>query len=82
MNELTRNSPLLRGQQRARKAGQLGIEEACQFESGRGPPSACKFFILDVSEVAAELGLPTCNEVCRALCIYVSLKVITVVQSL
>ena len=68
MNELTRNSPLLRGQQRAGWAGQLGAEEACHFESGRGAPSACKFFILDVSEVAAELGLPTCNEVRRALC--------------
>ena len=82
MNELTRNSPLLRGQQRARQAGQLGVEEACQFESGRGAPAACKFFILDVSEVAAELGLPTCNEVCRALCIYVILKVVAVAHSL
>lgn len=62
-NELTRNSPLLRGEHKAARAAQAGAEDACQFESGRDAPSACKFFILDASEIAAELGLPTCNEV-------------------
>ncbi len=38
---------------------------ACQHDPGRGPPTPCKFFILDVSEMAKELGLPTCSEVCR-----------------
>lgn len=65
VNELLRNSPLLRG---GKKAAQLsGAEDACQFDSGRGAPSACKFFILDVSDIAKELGLPTCNEVSRSL---------------
>lgn len=62
VNELTRNSPLLKGGQK--KAAKLsGAEDACQFDSGRDAPSACKFFILDVSEIANELGLPVCNEV-------------------
>lgn len=66
VNELTRNSPLLKGGQ---KAAQLsGAEDACQFDSGRDAPSACKFFILDVSEIAKELGLPTCNEVSHFSC--------------
>ena len=65
VNELTRNSPLLKGKQ---KAAQLsGAEDACQFDSGRDAPSACKFFILDVSEIAKELGIPTCNEVSQFL---------------
>ena len=46
-----------------KKAAQLGAQDACQFDSGRDAPSACKFFILDASEFAQELGLPTCSEV-------------------
>ena len=62
VNELTRNSPLLKaGQKKAAKLS--GADDACQFDSGRDAPSACKFFILDVSEIAKELGLPVCNEV-------------------
>ena len=65
VNELTRNSPLLKG---GKKAAQMaGAEDACQYDSGRDAPSACKFFILDVSEMAQELGLPTCNEVSKPL---------------
>ena len=62
MNELTRNSPLLRGKAKAKHRAQAGMEEACQFESGRSAPAACKFFVLDVSQIAKELGLPMCNE--------------------
>ena len=62
MNELTRNSPLLRAKGKAKLRAQAGAEEACQFESGRSAPAACKFFVLDVSQIAKELGLPTCNE--------------------
>jgi hypothetical protein len=67
VNELMRNSPLLRGSA-ARGAASLGSDNdagavACQQTSGRGPPSPCKFFILDVSELAQELGLPVCQEV-------------------
>jgi len=61
VNALTRNSPLLRVEQK--KAAQLGAQDACQFDSGRDAPSACRFFILDASELAQELGLPTCSEV-------------------
>ena len=63
VNALTRNSPLLRVEQR--KTAQLGARDACQFDSGRDAPSGCKFFILDASELAQELGLPTCSEVKR-----------------
>ena len=62
MNELTRNSPLLRAKGKTKLRAQAGAEEACQFESGRSAPAACKFFVLDVSQIAKELGLPTCNE--------------------
>ena len=62
MNELTRNSPLLRAKGKTKPRAQAGAEEACQFESGRSAPTACKFFVLDVSQIAKELGLPTCNE--------------------
>ena len=86
MNELTRNSPLLRGQQKARQAGQLGREEACQFESSRGAPSACKFFILGVSEVAAELASPPAMRYAELFYIYIYIyilsKVVAVAHSL
>ena len=62
MNELTRNSPLLRAKGMTKQRAQAGAEEACRFESGRSAPAACKFFVLDVSQIAKELGLPTCNE--------------------
>ena len=66
-----RKSPLLRGvgmgegSLGGRGAGRLSGEDAmaCQHDPGRGPPTPCKFFILDVSEMARELGLPTCSEV-------------------
>ena len=61
VNELTRNSPLFKAGQKAAKL--VGAEDACQFDSGREAPSACKFFILDASDIAKELGLPVCNEV-------------------
>ena len=62
MNALTRNSPLLRAKGMTKQRAQAGAEEACRFESGRSAPAACKFFVLDVSQIAKELGLPTCDE--------------------
>ncbi len=65
-----RKSPLLRGEGLGAGArlggGRLSAQEAnmaCQHDPGRGPPTPCKFFILDVSEIAKELGLPICNDV-------------------
>ena len=70
VNDLMRKSPLLRGDGLGAGArlgnGRLSAEEAnmaCQHDPGRGPPTPCKFFILDVSEIAQELGLPTCSDV-------------------
>lgn len=73
VNDLMRNSPLLRGgeaQQGSKLSAQRAASEegmACQQNTGRGPPSPCKFFILDVSDLAQELGIPVCDEV-SALC--------------
>lgn len=46
-------------------SGRMSADEAmaCQHDPGRGPPSPCKFFILDVSDMAREMGLPVCSEV-------------------
>ncbi len=70
VNDLMRKSPLLRGDGLGAgtrfSGGRLSAEEAnmaCQHDPGRGPPIPCKFFILDVSEIAQELGLPTCSDV-------------------
>ena len=84
VNELMRNSPLLRGGSggatpgsRLTAAGVAGasgaalgaqseesaIAAACAAASGRAGEAPCKFFILDVSEIAQELGLPVCDEV-------------------
>jgi hypothetical protein len=82
VNELMRNSPLLRGGAGSSKPGGLtaagdaaalnqalqaqdseaAAAAACAAASGRGAEAPCKFFILDVSEIAQELGLPVCNE--------------------
>lgn len=83
MNDLMRNSPLLRGGGASSAGGgglagghdaagagaaldlDLDLEAAaaaCQSASGRGEEAPCKYFILDVSEIAQELGLPTCTE--------------------
>ncbi|CAL8469167.1 g8708 [Coccomyxa elongata] len=69
LNDLMRKSPLLRGEGFGAgprlSSGRLSAEKAnmaCQHDPGRGPPTPCKFFILDVSEIAQELGLPTCSD--------------------
>ena len=36
---------------------------ACQSGGGRAGEAPCRTFVLDVSEIAQELGLPTCTEV-------------------